>query len=204
MDRSIYKRPNKPLTCKTPDFNIEAPIVDITQPKLISVDSSTECHTTPDNVAARMVDYLELSEATLNKTASNILEPHGGTGQLIQALINKGVLGGHINTVELNYSLCEFMEKRFKETFVNINQGSIFDECFDVFIEEYERIICNPPFKNIIRHLDRVYSFLNAGGIAICLVPITYDKINHLILEELPSDTFSFCKVNTKIIKIEK
>ncbi len=204
MDRSLFKRPNKQLVCARPDFDIEAPLVDIKQPKLISVDSSTECHTTPSDIAGRMVDYLDIQPATLTSASSSILEPHGGTGQLVQALLNKGVLGGWINTVERNYQLCEFMTNRFKDTFVKINQGSIFDSHFDCYINDYERIICNPPFKKIVQHLDRLHSFLSNDGVAICLVPITYKKLKHEILEVLKPDTFASCQVNTKIIRICK
>jgi phospholipid N-methyltransferase len=202
MDRSLFKRPDKPLVCARPNFDIKAPVVDIKQPKLISVDSSTECHTTPSSIAARMVDYLDIQPATLTTASSSILEPHGGTGQLVQALLDRGVLGGWINTVELNHKLCDFMSERFQDSYVNINQGSIFDDHFDSFVQKYDRIICNPPFRSVVKHIDRIYSFLSIRGVAICLVPIAYKKIEHKTLEVLSAETFLNCQVDTKIIQI--
>lgn len=203
MDTNCFTRPNKPLICKRPDFDIKTPVVDVNQPKLLSVDSSTECHITPSMVAVRMVDYLDYQYATMSTTGNSVLEPHGGTGQLVNALLDSGILSGHIMTIEKHYKLVEFMERRFKDGFVKINQGDFLTD-FDWCIGEYDRVICNPPFKNIVAHIDQSYQCLKPGGIAVCLVPVSYKKINHEVLEVLPIDTFSSCKVNTKIIRIEK
>ena len=206
MNLNCFTRPNKPLVCAMPDFNIKTPLVLIEPPKLLTVDRGTECHTTPDHIADLMVQYLDVKEY------DSVCEPHCGTGQLINALIKNGVKYTNIVGIEKNNKLVEFTLNRFKEyRFLKINQGCVFDRYFDDFKpndnDEYSgvnHIICNPPFKQIIKHIDRIHSFLKIGGVAICLVPITYKKINHEVLEILPSDTFSYCKVNTKIIKIIK
>lgn len=195
MNVSCFVRPNKPLTCKRPNFDIKAPIVNIQAPKLLTVDSGTECHTTPDNVALRMAEYLDVQQH------DNVLEPHVGTGQLINALIENGVSVNYICAIEKHYKLCEFTQDKF--TKLKVNQGDFLTD-FSEFKNEYDKIICNPPFKKIIAHLDQVYNCLKVGGSAICLVPISYKKIEHELLEELSSDTFSHCKVNTKIIRITK
>lgn len=210
MNTNCFTRPNKPLTCKRPDFDIPIPIVDINAPKLLTVDRDTECHTTPDYIADLMVSYLNYEDASIGSAAMGVLEPSAGTGQLVNALLKSGIRGGCINTVERHYKLVRHMQDRFNDTFVNINQGDFltdFKEFEHVENEEYSgenRIICNPPFKQIIKHIDQVYKCLKIGGQAVCLVPISYKKIEHEVLEILASDTFGFCKVNTKIIRITK
>jgi len=208
MNINCFTRPNKPLVCKRPNFDIKIPLVEIEAPKLLTVDAGTECHTTPDHVADLMVSYLNYEHATLNTASMGVLEPHAGTGQLVAAMLRAGIMGGFINTVELHYKLVEHMRGRFEGTSVNLNQGDFLTD-YKIFEysprEEYsgeQRIICNPPFKKIIAHMDQVYKCLRPEGVAICLVPITYKKIDHEVLETLDSDTFAHAKVNTKIIKI--
>jgi len=195
MNRSVYKRPNKPLLCKEFDFSIKNPMLesnaDLSRPKLIAVDSSTECHTTPDQVADYMAELLDY------ETGMTVCEPHAGTGQLIAALMRENVDIKLIKAFELNISLCEFVKNRFAE--LSIEQGDFLE-----VNELFDRIICNPPFKKIIKHMDQVYKCLKVGGIAICLVPITYNKLEHEIIDILEDDTFLNCKVKTKIIKVTK
>jgi phospholipid N-methyltransferase len=210
MNNTCFTRPKKPLTCKRPDFDIPIPIVDINAPKLLTVDRGTECHTTPDHVADLMVSYLDYEHATINAAASSVLEPHAGTGQLVAAMLRAGIMGGYINTIEKHQKLVKHMRDRFKDTFVTINQGDFLTD-FDDFKHSpgdlcfgEDRIICNPPFKNIVAHMDQVFKCLKPGGLAICLVPISYKKLEHDVLEELDNNTFSYAKVNTKIIRITK
>jgi len=210
MNNTCFTRPKKPLTCKRPDFDIPIPIVNINAPKLLTVDRGTECHTTPDHVADLMVEYLDYKDATINEAAHGVLEPHAGTGQLVAAMLRAGFMSGCINTIEKHQKLVEHMQNRFEYTLVSINQGDFltdFDEFKhrpgDIYSGE-DRIICNPPFKNIVAHMDQVFKCLKPGGLAICLVPITYKKLEHDILKELGNNTFSYAKVNTKIIRITK
>ncbi len=208
MNTNCFTRPNKPFICKRPNFDVKVPIVDMQAPKLLTVDAGTECHTTPDHIADLMVSYLDYKHATIDTAADGVLEPHAGTGQLVAAMLRAGVKGSSINTVELHYKLVEHMQDRFKDTFVNLNQGDFLTDYKEFEYnphDEYsgeQRIICNPPFKKIIAHIDQVYKCLRPGGFAICLVPITYKKIDHEVLETLDKDTFAHAKVNTKIIKI--
>lgn len=196
MHSSLFSRPNKPLTCKNFDFNIKNPLLDspklVSPTKLLTVDSSTECHTTPDQVGNFMVACLDYQEGL------TILEPHVGTGQLIGALLRENICINSIKAYELNNSLCNFTKNRFPD--LSIEQGDF----LEIKNQSFHRVIANPPFKTIIKHMDHIYKCLKVGGIAICLVPITYKKIDHEIIEILPDDTFSTCKVNTKIIKIIK
>lgn len=193
MKASVYTRPNKPLTCKPMDFSIKNPLlgVEIEKPKMLSVDSGTQCHTTPDNPAAFMVDCLDY------KSGLSVYEPHAGTGQLINALINAGVALSDIRAGEMHMTLCEFVRQRFEG--LHLEQGDFLNHS-----GRYDRIICNPPFKPVIKHMDHVLYCLKPGGIAVCLVPVTYNKIEHEELDRLPPDTFAHCNVHTKIIRIEK
>ena len=206
MNANCFTRPNKPLLCKLPNFDIKIPLVEIEAPKLLTVDKGTECHTTPDHVARFMANQLD------TKRYDSVLEPHCGTGQLVSALLEVGMRSTNICCVEKHHKLVKFTLNRFKDYgFLKVNQGDIFDPHFDDFKpnidDEYsgfDHVICNPPFKQIIKHMDRVYSFLKIGGVAVCLVPVTYKKIKHEVLKELPVETFLNCKVATKVIKITR
>lgn len=208
MNINCFERPNKPILCKRPNFDIKIPLVNINAPKLLTVDRSTECFVTPDHVADLMVSYLEYKHATIDSGSLNVLEPQAGTGQLVSALLKSGVSGGSINTVEKHYKLADFLRERFDNTFVNINHGDFLTDYPEFEYNSkraysgYDRIISNPPFKKIISHIDQIYNCLNIGGLAVCLVPISYKKIAHEVIEVLPNDTFANCTVSTKIIKI--
>lgn len=204
MNTNCFTRPDKPLTCKRPDFDVPIPIVDMNAPKLLTVDASTECHVTPSNVAARMASYLRYEHVNLGHERSmSIIEPHGGTGQLVQACLDVGALGSNMLTIEQHHKLVEVLENKFSP-FVKIHQGNCFDDYFNFCLGEYDRVIANPPFKQVLKHVERIYQFLKVGGIAVCLVPTAYKKIEHEVLDILPNDTFLNCKVNTKIIRIIK
>jgi phospholipid N-methyltransferase len=204
MNSSLFTRPNKPVICKQFDFNIKAPIItELQAPKMIAVDKSTQCHVTPANVAGRMVAYMRYEHATVNKTGMSILEPHAGTGQLVQACLDAGILGSHILAIELHHTLCEVLNDKFAP-FVCVNQGDFLEHDTSDPENLEDRIICNPPFSNVVKHIDKVYECLKPGGVAICLVPVSYKKLEHEVLEVLPADTFATCTVYTKIIRIMK
>jgi phospholipid N-methyltransferase len=201
MNSSLFIRPNKPVVCKQFDFNIKAPIItELQAPKMIAVDKSTQCHVTPANVAGRMVAHMNYEHATINKTGMSILEPHAGTGQLIQACLDVGILGSHILAIELHHTLCNVLNDKFAP-FVCVNQGDFLEHDTS---QPYDRVICNPPFSNVLKHIDKVYECLKLGGVAVCLVPMSYKKLDHEVLEVLPGDTFATCTVYTKIIRITK
>jgi phospholipid N-methyltransferase len=205
MNNSCFIRPNKPMTCAVLDFsNIKKPDeFNIKIPKLIAVDKSTQCHVTPAQVAGRMVEYLDYEHATINKAAMSILEPHAGTGQLVQACMDAGILRSNILAIELNHTLVNVLNDKFAP-FLCVNQGDFLEHDISDPENLEDRIICNPPFSNVVKHIDKVYKCLKSGGLAVCLVPISYNKIVHEVLEVLPVDTFASCKVSTKIIRIKK
>ncbi len=201
MDKTLYQRPNKPRTMLVTKRR-EAPERAFYEvPEILTVDQHTECHVTPPEIAQRMVSYLGSTGDYLT------LESSAGTGNLIQALFDSGHSHNELVAIERNLSLCAEIRKRFT------GQQYIepLCECFLDYTErakgkiEYPRIIMNPPFKQIRRHMKAALSLLGKAGydkaVLVALVPITYQHEDAETLEELPRDTFSAAKVSTKIIR---
>jgi len=199
MDRSVYVRPNKPKKIfvkrrcdNSPPLNtgiIEMPIV---------VHVGTECHVTPAAVADRMASYIGYTGDGL------VLEPSSGTGNLISALLDSGVLPDNLVAVERDYTLFNNLKTRFS----GAKNIKLIHNCFFKMIDEYRgtffsRIVMNPPFKNVRQHINAALNFLNDDkeSLLIALVPITFKNNGAETLEELEINTFKHIKVNTKIIR---
>lgn len=197
--RAIYTRPDKPMTIpvKRRDRLGKMQPVDIVEP--ITVDRSTECHVTPGDVAARMVEYLGCVGDFMT------LEPSAGTGQLTRALLASGHSANEITQVErhirLANGLCGLapvVNRCFLE-WANEVRGSV----------EFPRVIMNPPFSEVRRHVAAALSLMGRGGRAeparlIALVPVTFRYDDAETLEALPADTFQTARVHAKIIRIER
>lgn len=206
MDRSLYTRPSKPrsmaVTRRTGAPAVARPAL----PEITEVDCFTECHVTPLNIAARMVEYLDATPGLLT------LKPSAGTGNLIQALSDSGHSNHALTVIERHYGLCQTIQNRFKN-----NKGESWvkpiSQCFLEYADEaqgkivFPRIIMNPPFKQIRKHMKAALSLLGAGGhgdaTLVALVPITYEHDDAETLEVLGRGTFPTAKVSTKIIRIE-
>ena len=208
MEKGLYARPNKPRTTAVRQRS-EAPVVaPLAIPELVAVDRTTECHVTPPEVAARMVDYLDATNDMLT------LEPQAGTGNLIAALLDAGHSQYELVAIERHYSLCRVIEKRFISPRVTDPSYRVnpIQECFLAYAErakgkiEYPAVLCNPPFRAIKSHMNAAISLLGRGGHAhatlVGLVPITYQHPQAEEMEELPMDTFASATVRTKIIRI--
>lgn len=194
-----FNRPSKPMFLsgkRREDFAQIEP-VKIVEP--VTVDRSTECHVTPSDVAARMVRYLGPQGDYLT------LEPSAGTGQISRALLAAGHSRHELTQVErhikLAGGLCQF--------------GPVVNRCFLEWTAEvrgkveYPRIIMNPPFSDVRKHITAALSLMGRGGhvepaVLVALVPITFQHPDAETLETLPSDTFATAKVHTKIIRIER
>ena len=187
MNKSVYTRPNKPTRIPVTRRSVDDfKPVSITE-KPIILDASSECHVTPPDVAERMADYLG--------ERNHVLEPSAGTGNLLVAAraIKK-------TAIERNHALCKAIEER----------TGIKPLCED-FLDykapgAYDGIIMNPPFSQVEKHIKHAIDCLEIGGALVALVPITFktEKYGAETIEELPSDTFTTCKVSTKIIIIVK
>lgn len=197
MKPGVYTRPARPMriTVKSrPGFaNVEIARV----PEIIAVDSATECHVTPPDVAARMVRYLGEVGDYLT------LEPSAGTGNLSRALIESGHSRYELVQVERHIKLAAQLH-RF---------GTVINRCFlEYSVEvrgkvEFPRVIMNPPFREVRKHIAAARDLMGPHGhgeapTLVALVPITFQTDGMETLEHLPDDTFDTAKVRTKIIRI--
>lgn len=180
MLKSIYQRPSGArITTYKARRDFDA--VEIEKPApAITVDASTECHVTPADVAARMVDYLDCA------TGDTVLEPSAGTGQLMRAITASGA---DVVAVEKHYKLAEYC-------------GATQSDFLEWETDQRFKYICmNPPFSKVKQHIKKAVDLLAEGGRTVALVPITFS--GGYEVERLPVDTFATCKVYTKIIIIE-
>ncbi|MCG7625950.1 hypothetical protein MHM97_21530 [Epibacterium sp. Ofav1-8] len=74
---------------------------------------------------------------------------------------------------------------------------------------EFPRIIMNPPFRGVRKHITAALSLLGRGGHAepatlVALVPVTFEHPEAEHLETLTPDTFSTARVHTKIISVRR
>ncbi len=198
MKKSVYSRPNKPMFIPVQRRNSGAiPEVREIQEPLV-IDRVSECHVTPADVAGRMVDYLG------RPGDLNTLEPSAGTGALVSALLASGHNPNVICAVERHHKLARTVRRL---------GVAVFEGCFLEYAErvwgrvEFPRIIMNPPFSQVRKHLKAARSLLGRNGhqgpsTLVALVTITFEHEGAETMEILPEDTFSTCRVRTKIVKI--
>jgi hypothetical protein len=197
MKRSVYTRPNKPMTLHVRDRNEpEAPTL-APLPEPVAVDAATECHVTPADVAARMVRALGPTGDYLT------LEPSAGTGSLVRALLDSGHSRYEITAIERHASLAATVRPL----------APTLNRCFLEYAEEargkieFPRVLMNPPFRKLRHHINAALSLLGRGGHSepaklVALVPITFEHPEAEEIDRLPVDTFELAKVHTKIIRI--
>lgn len=197
MKREVYrmaKRPSFVPVKRRDDFPaIEAKPA----PEVVTVDRATECHVTPMDVAARMVRYL-------GETCDRLtLEPSAGTGNLTRALLESGHSRYELTQVERHIQLASGL-RQF---------GPVINRCFLEYAAEargkveFPRVIMNPPFSDVRKHIAAARSLMGRHGhpvppVLVALVPVTFETSGMETLEHLPEDTFSTAKVRTKIIRI--
>lgn len=199
MKRAVYSRPAKPLRLNIKqrrDFDVPA----IAQaPEIIAVDRATECHVTPLDVAARMVDYLGPRGDYLT------LEPSAGTGNLVRALLASGHSPYELSQVERHNRMASELRAL----------GPVINRCFLEWAAEvrgkveFPRILMNPPFSDVRKHIAAAVSLLGRHGHSeaptlVALVPITFERDGFEHLETLPGDTFALAKVRTKIVRYQQ
>ncbi|MEH0291788.1 methyltransferase type 11 [Agrobacterium sp. CCNWLW71] len=196
---SIYSRPAKPMFVPVQQRTDFAEIKPGTIPEPVAVDAATECHITPDDVAARMVEYLGPRGDYLT------LEPSAGTGQLVRALLAAGHSDCELTMVERHIKLANELRRL----------GPVINRCFLEYTAdargkvEFPRIIMNPPFSQVRKHIAAAVSLMGRNGHSepatlVALVPVTFSHPDAETMETLPSDTFATAKVNTKIIRIRR
>lgn len=200
MKRSVYTRPNKPLFIPATRRDDPPPLEKLETPEIVTVDRATECHATPDDVAALMVDYLG------PVGDFHTLEPSAGTGQLTRALLASGHSPRELCQIERHNTLARHLRQL----------GPVVNACFLEWTEEnqrrasFPRIIMNPPFSKVRAHIKAALSLLDRGGhiepaCMVALVPITFDHPDAETLEELQPGTFPTApNVRTKIIRFQR
>lgn len=135
-----------------------------------------------------------------------ILEPSAGIGNLVQAVMDIGSEYDHefdFKIIERHYSLVEILKQKFdKYQGYGINQDCFLDYSDVIKHRKFERIIMNPPFSNVRKHMAAAIDLMGEGSVLIALVPVTYKHPEAETLENLGPDTFASAKVHTKIIRI--
>lgn len=197
MKPDCYRMAKRPVFLPVKRREDFAPIAKVEAPEIVAVDRFTECHVTPPEVAARMVRYL-------GETCDRLtLEPSAGTGNLSRALIESGHSPCELVQVERHNRLASGLHKF----------GAVINRCFLEYAAEargkveFPRVVMNPPFSDVRKHVAAARSLLGRHGhpappVLVALVPITFQAEGMQTLETLADDTFSTAKVRTKIVRI--
>jgi len=116
-------------------------------------------------------------------------------------LLANGYDPRRITAVERHNTLAAHLDERL---------AHIVNRCFLVYAKDlsgargFDRIVMNPPFKNVRAHIRAALSLLTrGGGVMVALVPISYHHTEAEILEVLDSGVFIASQVKTKLIRFE-
>lgn len=192
MKRDVYRMAKRPAFLPVKRREDFARIEAKPAPEVVTLHRGTECHVTPPEVAARMVEYLPEDGAGLT------LEPSAGTGNLSRALIDAGQDVAWLVQVEREAALFEGLRQ-----FGRVVRGCFLDYAQEVRGKvDFARVVMNPPFREVRQHVAAARSLLAPGGVLVALVPVTFKTDNMETLEHLPEDTFATARVRTKIIRI--
>ena len=147
-----------------------------------------------------MAEYLNL------RNGVTVLEPEAGTGNLVYAVFDTFPADSiTVVALERHIALHDVMRDREYPS-----RGKLITRCED-FLEyaatcrdTYDRIIMNPPFSQVRKHMAAAIKLLADDGVLVALVPTTWNHDDAEELEILGPDTFPTAKVHTKIIRIER
>lgn len=191
MNKNIYKRPEKPLS--VPVKKRASHQVDNAEINIMSVHRSTECHVTPPKIAARMAEYLNLDDGL------RVLEPQAGTANLCVACFEQG-FDIHLTAIELNNTLFNVTSNRLLK-----QNAAVINRCFLEYASHnrmpFDRIITNPPFSEVKKHINACLDLLAEDGEMVALVPVTFNHTRAEHLVSLDKDSFSLTSVSTKLIR---
>lgn len=191
MKKSIYSRPNKPMFSerRSKPMGLVEPIV--LEP-LVEVYKSTQCFVTPFTVAEMMISCF----SSLNGA---FLEPSAGTGNLVDAMLAKSI--DDITVVEKDSSMARSLRERYD--FITITEG-----CFLEYSKSnstrFDRILMNPPFLGVARHIRSAVSLLKKNGEIVAVVPRTFSQAGFELVADLDSGTFQGTSVTTKVVHFSK
>lgn len=156
---------------------------------------------TPEKLASDMVELADI------QPGDDILEPSGGTGRIIRAILAKTGKDHGLVAVEIKPHLADVIRTAYRVP----THCRDFLECAG-FIGTFDKILMNPPFENgaDIKHIMHARQFLKPGGriVAICADgPRQNEKLRPLATDwiPLPAGTFkeSGTNVNTVLLVID-
>ena len=172
----------------------------------VKVVSADQLFVTPPEIASKMVDYCEI------EAGETVLEPSLGTGNLVQAVIDK--VDTEVFGYEINQELCSILTKKFPSYKLQVRQADFLEIIPpETEVMSFPRIVMNPPFKNgdDIKHIKHALKFLRPGGklVALCASGPRQRKELMSIAdhwEDLPEGSFksSGTMVNVALLVITK
>jgi protein-L-isoaspartate O-methyltransferase len=188
---SIYSRPaGKPLYVSVPKRDWDAVVVvPVAIPAPIVVDRGSECHVTPHDVAARMVEALGCLDG------AHVLEPSAGTGNLARAVLGAGYTLASLTMVEMHHRLADVLRAA---NLGHVEHTDFLD--YAPSARRFDAILINPPFSRVRPHMAAARSLLSPGGVLVGLVPIMFEADGFDTIETLPRDTFATANVSTKLV----
>ncbi len=208
MNKLVYTRPNKPHQMVVTKRNDIIQKESLAIPKVVTVDASTECFTTPAPVIDLMIDHADIQDGQL------ILEPSAGTGAIADYLL-KSFPSVELDVIELNLTLQGILKG---------NQHNLVASNFLEFDPKqgYDGVFMNPPFRKLqdIDHVLKAYECLKPGGRLVSIMspgPFFHSRLKACKFRDwfydvggecydLPEDSFkdSGTGVNSKLVVIDK
>ena len=168
----------------------------------VQVAVAPQLFETPRDVARSMAGLADL------RGDLKILEPSAGTGRLVDAIIDCGVIKSKIFLVEENQHLSSALAKKYGRVY----PGDFLERCGWELGGPFDRILMNPPFERgaDIKHVLHALEMLKPGGILVGICaggPRQKAQIEPLAAywEELPPGTFKNAgtMVNSVLFTIE-
>lgn len=148
------------------DFDPSGVIGDVLMSGVLPDQKSHQFYPTPDELAARVADALEIEDG------QHVLEPSAGHGALIGAAIRDRAAGTiAVHAVELSGLHCEILRSRFPDA--EVAQGDFLDLVDRKRLGTYDRILMNPPFADgrAVAHVKAAASLLAPAGRLVAIVP---------------------------------
>jgi len=177
LDRNLYVKVNKVLESiggawnrksKAHVFDMSIEVGDLLD-DLINTGEYTDkkkefqFFETPEGLAKELVDWADIEDYHI------CLEPSGGKGRIVDAILKKSK---HINLVELESENYEYLCTKYVGK-LNIWNKDFLKICDEKdFPQMYDRIIMNPPFSNgqDVNHIFQAWDLLAKGGILVSVV----------------------------------
>lgn len=223
MERKLYEKVNKVLEIAGGKWNRSAKAhVFADDPEEIIADAIStggildrkkefQYYPTPDSLADEMVALAKI------EGQHRILEPSAGDGAIVRA-IRRASKVAPIVAVEV--------QEKHRATLNKFPFVTVFTDDFlshyALTIGVFQRIIANPPFRNLqdIIHLRRMWDLLATGGILVCVTSPAWEfrqtklcvefrewlnKIDHAV-RRLPEGTFaeSGAQVRSLLLTLRK